>query len=126
MVARGGIEPPTRGFSGASEGNLSDPETTKRPDLTEIATAPRRLESPPVGSGRLHFGCRLTPTLQDLRELRINSQLCEPCRQRRAESQALSVRCHVYTNSKATDDIFLESRTPDTNKSWCHLTLRQR
>ena len=28
MVARGGIEPPTRGFSGLDEGNLSQPEKT--------------------------------------------------------------------------------------------------
>jgi hypothetical protein len=57
MVARGGIEPPTRGFSDAPNIDLADPRKPQSADfaVATIGTTWNGLR--PVKRSRLRFGC---------------------------------------------------------------------
>jgi hypothetical protein len=56
MVAREGIEPPTRGFSELGETNLAQPPLVQVLELPHFTSSAGRGESAPVGAGWARFG----------------------------------------------------------------------
>ena len=77
MVARAGIEPPTRGFSGLDEGNLSP--LRKPNSLICLISKPPRvgLELSPVGSGLLTLRRRPGVLNRQLRLIDLRAR-CRP------------------------------------------------